>query len=84
VITRGKLDEGGHFSKLNEAAWEKARLELAHLVDENPNAQSLLSVIFVPLPGVSRGRAGASLVPVCCHGREPAPALTADAGCWLL
>jgi serine/threonine protein kinase/tetratricopeptide (TPR) repeat protein len=45
IITRGKLDEGDRFSKLDEAAWEKARLELTHLLDANPNAQSLRAAV---------------------------------------
>ena len=49
VITRGKLDEAGRFSKLDEAAWEKARLELAHLLGANPNAQSLRAAVSDPL-----------------------------------
>ena len=45
VIVRGKLDEGGRFSKFDEATWEKSRLELARLLDANPNAQSLRSAV---------------------------------------
>jgi hypothetical protein len=41
VVTRGMLDERGSFSKFDEGAWEKARLELAMLLDANPQAQSL-------------------------------------------
>ncbi len=49
VITRSKLHEGGHLSKLDEAAWEKARLELARLLDASPNAQSLRAAVSDPL-----------------------------------
>lgn len=49
VIARGKLDDGGRFSKSDEPTWEKARLELVHLLDANPNAQSLRSAAIDPL-----------------------------------
>ncbi len=49
VITRGKLDEGGRFSKFDEATWQKARLELAQLLDANPVAQSLRFAVTDPL-----------------------------------
>ncbi len=45
VITRGKLDENGRFSKFGEATWEKARLDLAQLLDADPNAQSLRAAV---------------------------------------
>lgn len=45
VITRGKLDESGQFGKFDEATWEQARLELTHLLDANPNSQSLRSAV---------------------------------------
>jgi WD40 repeat protein len=45
VITRGKLDDNGRFSKFDEATWEKSRLELALLLDASPNAQSLHSAV---------------------------------------
>jgi len=49
VITRGKLNERTNFNKLDEAAWEKTRLELAQLLDANPNAQSLRAAVSDPL-----------------------------------
>jgi hypothetical protein len=48
VITRGKLDETGRFRKLDESTWEKARLELAQLLDANPQAQLLRSAVTDP------------------------------------
>jgi serine/threonine protein kinase/WD40 repeat protein len=49
VVTRGKLDDNGRFSKLDEATWEKARLHLAALLDANPQAQSLRPAVSDPL-----------------------------------
>ncbi len=41
VILRGTLDENGRFRKFDEAAWEKERQNLAQLLEQNPQAQSL-------------------------------------------
>ncbi len=49
VIARGTLDESGHFRKFDEPTWENARLELVHLLDANPEAQSLRSAATDPL-----------------------------------
>jgi WD40 repeat protein len=45
VVARGKLDENGRFSKFDEANWEKARMELAQLLDSTANAQSLRAAV---------------------------------------
>jgi hypothetical protein len=49
VITRGKVDESGRFSKFDEATWEKSRVDLAALLDANPKAQSLRPAVTDPL-----------------------------------
>jgi hypothetical protein len=48
VVTRGKLDESGRFNGLDEATWERERLELARRLDMSPNAQSLRSAVRDP------------------------------------
>jgi serine/threonine protein kinase len=45
VITRGKLDDSGRFSKFDESSWEKARQELAQLLASRPDARSLRSAV---------------------------------------
>jgi hypothetical protein len=49
VVTRGKLDRSGRFTKFDETTWERMRLELAHLLDANPNAQSLRTAVSDPM-----------------------------------
>ncbi len=49
VVTRGKLDENGRFSKFDEPTWETERVELARLLDANPKAQSLRSAVIDPM-----------------------------------
>jgi hypothetical protein len=43
VITRGKLDQGGRYSAIDEATWENVRQELARDLDANPDAEVLRS-----------------------------------------
>ncbi len=43
IITRGKLDEGGQYSKLDEAGWEVLRQDLALHLESDANAQILRS-----------------------------------------
>ncbi len=45
VVTRGKLDDdGGRFTKLDEAPWDKLRQELAPQLKAEPNGQVLQAV----------------------------------------
>ncbi len=41
VITRGRLDQGGRYSAIDEATWENLRQELARDLEANPEASAL-------------------------------------------
>jgi hypothetical protein len=45
VITRGRLDQGGRYSAIDEATWENLRQELARDLDANPDAEVLRSAV---------------------------------------
>jgi serine/threonine protein kinase len=49
VVTRGRLNQNGRFGKLDEATWNRLRLELAQLLEANPDAGSLRSAVSDPL-----------------------------------
>jgi hypothetical protein len=41
ILTRGRLDQGGRYSEIDEATWENLRQELARDLDANPDASVL-------------------------------------------
>ena len=60
LITRGRLDEAGRFSKIDEAEWEKLRQGLAHELDKTANAQVLRTAVNDRLYWLRQELVGAS------------------------